>query len=119
MQIAYSICDPGNYFVIPGSPEEAWKANKELAPVRDNIHLNMEYGPDKFVVAVVGSQLSYRGLWLEHAFVLKALYPLLMDFGDSSSCLKIIISAGDSTSNYSSIVEVRVQSILLLLCNLA
>lgn len=90
-----------------------------MAPVRDNIRLNMEYGPDKFVVAVVGSQLSYRGLWLEHAFVLKALYPLLMDFGDSSSRLKIIISAGDSASNYSSIVEVRVQSILLVLCNLA
>ncbi|KAG6434398.1 hypothetical protein SASPL_106029 [Salvia splendens] len=105
LPIAYSMCDPGNYFVIPGSPEEAWKADKQKALGRENIRLNMEYGPDDFVVAVVGSQLSYRGLWLEHAFVLKALYPLYMDFGDSRSRLKIIISAGDSTSNYSSIVE--------------
>lgn len=107
MQIAYSICDPGNYFVIPGSPEEAWEVNKQIASVRDNITLNMEYGPDDFVVAIVGTQLSYRGLWLDHAFVLKALHPLLMEFGDSSSRLKIIISTGDSNSNYSSIVEVR------------
>lgn len=103
------MCDPGNYFVIPGSPEEAWKADKQmaLARERDNIPLNTEYGPDSFVVAVVGSHLSYRGLWLEHAFVLKALYPLYMDFGDSRSRLTIIILAGDSSSNYSSIVEVR------------
>ncbi|KAI3449229.1 hypothetical protein Pfo_005894 [Paulownia fortunei] len=105
LPMAYSVCDPGNYFVIPGSPEEAWKTDKQIVLVKDNLRLKMEYGPDDFVVAVVGSQLSYRGLWLEHAFVLQALYPLLMDFGDSSSRLKIIISAGDSTSNYSNIVE--------------
>lgn len=107
LQIAYSMCDPGNYFVIPGSPEEAWEVDKQIALVRDNTTLNMEYGPSNFVVAIVGTQLSYRGLWLDHAFVLKALYPLLVKFGDSSSQLKVIISAGDSNSNYSSIVEVR------------
>ncbi|KAG6402676.1 hypothetical protein SASPL_134878 [Salvia splendens] len=105
LPIVYSMCDPGNYFVISGSPEEAWKADRQKALVKENIPPNVEYGPDDFVIAVVGSQLSYRGLWLEHAFVLKALYPLYKDFGDSSSRLKIIISTGDSTSNYSSIVE--------------
>ncbi|KAL0339470.1 UNVERIFIED_CONTAM: hypothetical protein Sangu_1469100 [Sesamum angustifolium] len=105
LPMGYSACDPGNYFVIPGSPEEAWKADeKQMVPV-DNSRLKMGYGQDDFVVAVVGSQLSYRGLWLEHAFILKALFPLHTDFGDSSSRLKIIILAGDSTSNYSSSVE--------------
>ncbi|XP_057462590.1 uncharacterized protein LOC130752763 isoform X4 [Actinidia eriantha] len=49
-----------------------------------------------------------RGLWLEHAFVLKALLPLFEDFSsdkNSNSHLKIIILSGDSTTNYSVAVE--------------
>lgn len=115
MQIAYSACDSGNYFVIPGSPEESCEADGQLVSMADNLRLRMEYGPDDFVVAVVGSQLSYRAMWLEHAFILKALYPLFTDFGRH---LKIIISAGHSTGNYSHIVEVRgVYSIIKLLCH--
>ncbi|KAK4415888.1 hypothetical protein Salat_2696200 [Sesamum alatum] len=106
LPMGYSVCDPGNYFVIPGSPEEAWKADKkQLAPMQDEFRLKLGYGQDDFVVALVGSRLSYRGLWLEHAFILKALFPLHTEFGDSSSRLKIIILAGDSASNYSSTVE--------------
>ncbi|KAI3444470.1 hypothetical protein Pfo_001135 [Paulownia fortunei] len=105
LPMAYLACDPGNYFVIPGSPAEAWKADNLMTSHKDNLRLKIGYGPDDFVVAVVGSQLLYRGLWLEHAFVLQALYPVLRDFSGSSSRLKIIILAGDSTSNYSSAVE--------------
>lgn len=105
--MAYSACDPGNYFVIPGSPGEAWKVDKLMASYKDNLHLKINYGPDDFAIAVVGSQLLYRGLWLEHAFVLQALYPVLTDFSGSSSRLKIFILAGDSTSNYSSVVKVQ------------
>ncbi|KAL0428793.1 UNVERIFIED_CONTAM: hypothetical protein Sradi_0505300 [Sesamum radiatum] len=105
IEMAYSVCDPGNYFVIPGSPAEAWKAGNFLASNGDNLHLKIGYAQDDFVVAVVGSQILYRGLWLDHAFVLQALHPVLRDFSSSSSHLKIIILAGHSTSNYSSAVE--------------
>ncbi|PIN26547.1 hypothetical protein CDL12_00683 [Handroanthus impetiginosus] len=105
LPIAYSACDPGNYFVIPGSPAEAWKANKLVASNEDNLRLKMNYGPDDFVIAIVGSQLLYRGLWLEHAIVLQALHPVLRDFSSSSSRLKIVVLAGDFTSNYSIAVE--------------
>ncbi|KAG8391895.1 hypothetical protein BUALT_Bualt01G0234500 [Buddleja alternifolia] len=105
LPMAYSTCDPGNYFVIPGSPAEAWNANKLTASHKDNLSLKKGHGPDDFVIAVVGSQLLYKGLWLEHAFVLQALYPLLNDFSSSSSRLKITILAGDSASNYSTVVE--------------
>ncbi|XP_057462589.1 uncharacterized protein LOC130752763 isoform X3 [Actinidia eriantha] len=57
---------------------------------------------------VFSRQLLYRGLWLEHAFVLKALLPLFEDFSsdkNSNSHLKIIILSGDSTTNYSVAVE--------------
>ncbi|KAL0397960.1 UNVERIFIED_CONTAM: hypothetical protein Scaly_0244400 [Sesamum calycinum] len=105
LPMAYSACDPGNYFVIRGSPAEAWKAENFLASNGDNPHLEIGYAQDDFVVAVVGSQILYRGLWLDHAFVLQALHPVLRDFSSSSSRLKIIILAGHSTSNYSSAVE--------------
>ncbi|KAL3624422.1 hypothetical protein CASFOL_031090 [Castilleja foliolosa] len=105
LPMAYSMCDPGNYFVIPGSPEEALKAVRQSDSAKDNRRLEMGYGPNDLVVAVVGSQLSYKGMWLEHAFVLQALHPLLAKFDDSSSCLKIIVSAADSIGNYSKIVE--------------
>lgn len=94
--MAYSVCDPGNYFVIPGSPKAAWEAKKSIASFRNG-----------FAIAIVGSQLLYRGLWLEHAFILQALFPVNTDFMNSTSHLKIFILAGDSTSNYSRAVEVE------------
>lgn len=105
--MAYSLCDPGNFFVIPGSPEEAWMASKLMVAPKEELRLKMDYRPDDFVVAIVGSQLQYRGLWLEHALVLQALHPLLADFRDSSSHLKIVILSGDSASNYSTVAQVR------------
>ncbi|KAL3615682.1 hypothetical protein CASFOL_041343 [Castilleja foliolosa] len=105
LPIAYSVCDPGNYFVITGSPEEAWKADRQSVSAKDNQRLKTGYRPNDFVVAVVGSQLSYKGMWLEHAFVLQALHPLLAEFDGSSSRLKIIVSAANSIGNYSKIVE--------------
>ncbi|GFP94614.1 hypothetical protein PHJA_001605800 [Phtheirospermum japonicum] len=105
LPMAYSVCDPGNYFVIPGSPEEAWKADRQSVSAKDNRRLETGYETNDFVVAVVGSQLSYKGMWLEHAFVLQALHPLLAEFDDSSSRLKIIVSAANSVGNYSKIVE--------------
>ncbi|PSS24241.1 Phosphatidyl-myo-inositol mannosyltransferase [Actinidia chinensis var. chinensis] len=104
----YAACDSGNYFVIPGSPAEAWEADNFMVSYKDKLRVNMDYGPDDFVVVIVGSQLLYRGLWLEHAFVLKALLPLSEDFPsdkNSNSHLKIIILSGDSTTNYSVVVE--------------
>ncbi|CAL5397632.1 unnamed protein product [Camellia sinensis] len=104
----YSAWDSGNYFVIPGSPAEAWEADNFLVSSKDDLHVKMDYGHDDFVIVIVGSQFLYRGLWLEHAFVLKALLPLYADFpsdNNSNSHLKIIILSGDSTGNYSVAVE--------------
>ncbi|XP_052171310.1 uncharacterized protein LOC127787353 isoform X2 [Diospyros lotus] len=104
----YSACDVGNYFVIPGSPAEAWEADNFMVSHKDSPCEKMDYGPDDFLIVIVGSQFLYRGLWLEHAFILKALLPIFMDFPsdeNSNSGLKIIVLSGDSTSNYSVAVE--------------
>ncbi|XP_075488054.1 uncharacterized protein LOC142527203 [Primulina tabacum] len=111
LPMAYSICDPGNYLVIPGFPQEAWKAEKLMVSYNDYAPLPVESGTDDFVIAVVGYQLLYKGIWLEHALVLQALYPLLTGFSNSSSSLKIVILAGDPTSNYEKAVETIAQNL--------
>lgn len=105
----YSVCDSGNYYVIPGSPFEAWEADHFTVTDKDNLRVKMDYGPDDFVIVVVGSQFLYRDLWLEHAFVLKALLPLIEDLSSNhpNSLLKIILLSGGLTSNYSVAVEVN------------
>ncbi|XVF22451.1 hypothetical protein REPUB_Repub12eG0173600 [Reevesia pubescens] len=104
----YSTFDTGNYYVIPGSPAEVWKGENAMNLYKDNQHRKMGYGPDELLIAIVGSQFMYRGLWLEHALILKALLPLFADFlsdNNSNSHPKIIILNSDSTSNYSMAVE--------------
>ncbi|KAL3517234.1 hypothetical protein ACH5RR_024136 [Cinchona calisaya] len=107
LPMIYSACDAGNYFVIPGSPEEAWDADN-LAFEKSDLHLQMNNRPNNFIIVIVGSQLLYKGLWLEHAFVLQALLPLLENFQserNTDTHLKFVVLAGDSNSNYSVVVE--------------
>jgi hypothetical protein len=105
----YSTFDAGNFFVIPGSPAEACKSESIMAVDRGHLHAEMGYEPEDIVITIVGSQFLYRGLWLEHSIVLRALLPLLEDFplDSNSSRLKINVLSGDSPSNYSLAVEVR------------
>ncbi|KAF5194556.1 glycosyl transferase family 1 protein, partial [Thalictrum thalictroides] len=105
----YSVFDAGNYFVIPGTPDQAWEANSlKAVDNQDDLRAKMGYGHDDFVIAIVGSEFSYSGLWLEHAFVLQALLPLFSDFqsnNSSSSHLKVAILRGNSSTNYKVAVE--------------
>lgn len=105
----YSTFDSGNYYVIPGSLAEAWKGENAMNLYKDNQRMKMGYGPDEILIAIVGSQFMYRGLWLEHALILQALLPLFADFSsgnNSSSYPKIIVLSSASTSNYNMAVEV-------------
>ncbi|KAL6311540.1 hypothetical protein AAG906_005020 [Vitis piasezkii] len=104
----YSTFDSGNYFVIPGSPAQAWEVDNFMASHRDSPRVKMGYGPDDFVIALVRSQFLYKGLWLEHALILQALLPLVAEFpvdNNSNSHLKILITSGNSANNYSVAVE--------------
>ncbi|CAL9007370.1 unnamed protein product [Prunus brigantina] len=108
LPMAYSVFDAGNFFVIPGSPAESCKADSIMALDKNHLLAKMGYGSEDVVITIVGSQFLYRGLWLEHSIVLRAVLPLLEDFpldNNSYSHLKIIVLSGDSTSNYSSVVE--------------
>uniref|UniRef100_A0A6N2MD68 Glycosyl transferase family 1 domain-containing protein n=1 Tax=Salix viminalis TaxID=40686 RepID=A0A6N2MD68_SALVM len=108
LPMMYSAFDTGNYYVIPASPAEIWETETTMALYNDEIHVKMGHQPNDFVIAIVGSQFLYRGLWLEHALVLKALLPVFTIFSldnNSKSHLKIIVLSGDPTGNYSAAVE--------------
>lgn len=113
----YSTFDAGNFFVIPGSPAETWKTESLMALDKDSMRAKMGYGHEDVVITIVGSEFLYRGLWLEHSIVLRALLPLLQDFSlyNTSSHLNIIVLSGDSASNYNLAVEVQFRQPLLKL----
>lgn len=106
----FSPYDCGNFYVIPGSPVEAWEADHVLSTYEEDPREKWSIGPTDIVVAVVGSQFFYKGLWLEHALILQAIATLLPLFpSDSSSTpLKVIFLCGNSPSNYSAVLEVFV-----------
>lgn len=109
-QILYSPCDTGNFFVIPGSPAEAWEVDHFIGSHQDSLRDKMNFSSDDFVIAIAGSQLLYGGMWLEHALVLQAMLPLLRGFPPynySTSNIKVIVISRDSTRNYSVAVEVN------------
>lgn len=106
----YAAFDAGNYFVIPGSPSGACKLDNSMIVVEENFRVNMNLGAHDFVIAITGSQFRYKGLWVEHALVLQALFPLLAEFSvvDSSSPrLRIIVLSQDLTGNYTAALEVK------------
>ncbi|KAE8679541.1 hypothetical protein F3Y22_tig00111398pilonHSYRG00095 [Hibiscus syriacus] len=108
LPMIYSTFDSGNYYAIPGSLTAVWKGENTMNLYKDNQRKKMGYGPDKVLIAIVGSQFMYRGLWLEHALILQALLPLFSDFSsdnNSNSHPKIIVLSCDSTGNYSMAVE--------------
>lgn len=106
----YSEFDSGNYYVIPGYPADALRAHTGIAWDKNDTQVEMGYSASDLVIAVVGTQFLYRGSWLEHALILKALRPLFADsFSEresSSSRIKIMILTAGSASNYSVVVEV-------------
>ncbi|XP_031504760.1 uncharacterized protein LOC116267270 [Nymphaea colorata] len=115
LPMMYAAFDSGNYMVVPGSSVESWEASmfKALNRGRD-VRAEMGYSDEDFVIVIVGSQLLYSGIWLEHSLVMKALVPLLAQLhnGNSSdSRLKIAIVSGNSTSTY----KVSLQAIALKL----
>ena len=93
----------GNFFVIPDTSAEAWEADTVMALHKDNLHVKMGYELEDAIIAIVGSQFLYRGLWLENAIILQALLPVLSNFpldNNSNSNLEIVALSEHSTSNY-------------------
>ncbi|KAE9605364.1 hypothetical protein Lal_00024805 [Lupinus albus] len=115
LPMIYSTFDAGNFYVIPGSPAESLDADAFMAIRKHDLRIGMGYGREDLVVAIVGSQFLYKGMWLGHAIVLQALSPLLADFPsskhNSSAQLRIIVHSGELTNNYSVALETMAHSL--------
>nr|GMC80048.1 Phosphatidyl-myo-inositol mannosyltransferase [Ipomoea batatas] len=82
LPIAYSLCDTGNYFVIPELPIEA---QDDYFLSDSKIYAKMGCGPECFIIALVGSQPL-------------VLLPVLQTVENSKNHpLKIIVFAGPSS----------------------
>ncbi|KAK2650174.1 hypothetical protein Ddye_017663 [Dipteronia dyeriana] len=108
LPMLYSAFDTGNYYIIPGCPAETLEADTRMAFPKNDIRVKMGYSPNDLLIAIVGSEFLYRGLWLEHSLILRALRPLFPDNlveSEPNSHIKIMLLSRDSTSNYSVAVE--------------
>ncbi|KAG0483133.1 hypothetical protein HPP92_011217 [Vanilla planifolia] len=109
LPIIYSAFDSGNYFVIPSYAPEAWAADRFLALDKHSaLRVNIGYKPEDFLIAIVGSQFDYSGMWLEHALVLQALAPLLHEFHSYNNYSYPMLKVGvlkKSSSTYSIALE--------------
>ncbi|XP_078429041.1 glycosyl transferase family 1 protein [Wolffia australiana] len=105
LPLMYSAFDSGNFYVVPGSPAEAWEVHRRVSA--NNGHdrrLELGYSEEDFLIGILCSQFSYSGLWLELALVLQAVAPLRQEFS-SASHLKVFILNGDLTDSYKSALE--------------
>ncbi|KAL5160889.1 hypothetical protein HKD37_07G018293 [Glycine soja] len=115
LPMIYSTFDAGNFYVVPGSPAETLEAEAFMALQKDNLRANMGYGPEDVIIAIVGSRFLYKGMWLGHAIVLRALKPLLEDFllnkDNSSAQFRIIVHSEELTNNYTVALETMAHSL--------
>lgn len=109
-QMLYSAIDTGNFFVIPGSPVDAWAA-ESYSKTHSKYQLRElgGYYKDDILVLVVGSSIFYDDLSWEYAVAMHAIGPLLLKYGrrtDASESYKFIFLCGNSTDGYDDALQV-------------
>ncbi|CAL1386938.1 unnamed protein product [Linum trigynum] len=101
LPMLYSVVDPGNFFVIPGSPVDVWAA-EIYGKTHDKHQLRMNNGFDRedIVVLVVGSSFFYNELSWDYAVAMHSLGPLLVKYArrnDAEGSFKFVFLCGNST----------------------
>ncbi|XP_028793233.1 uncharacterized protein LOC114748938 isoform X2 [Neltuma alba] len=100
----YSVLDAGNFFVIPGSPVDAWAAESySRIHSKDQLRDLSGFHRDDILVVIVGSSIFYDGLSWDYAVAMHAVGPLLLKYArrkDSSESYKFIFLCGNSTDGY-------------------
>ncbi|XP_062205911.1 uncharacterized protein LOC133907830 [Phragmites australis] len=104
LPVMYAAFDSGNYFVIPGSPAEAFQADSFIAKsYLQDARITLGLGPKDFLISIVGTQFSYGRNLMEEALVLQAIGPLLQHYRSENSTqseLKVRIFTGNITEKH-------------------
>ncbi|CAN1258290.1 hypothetical protein LINPERPRIM_LOCUS9838 [Linum perenne] len=101
LPMLYSVVDPGNFFVIPGSPVDVWAAEM-YRKTHDKHQLRVDNGFERedIVVLVVGSSFFYNELSWDYAVAMHSLGPLLIKYArrsDAEGSFKFVFLCGNST----------------------
>ncbi|CAO2165593.1 unnamed protein product [Urochloa humidicola] len=109
LPVMYAAFDSGNYFVIPGSPSEAFQADSFIAKhYHQDARISLGLSPKDFVIAIVGTPFSYGENLMEETLVLQAVGPLLQQLrfeNSSESELKVKIFTRNITDKHRLILE--------------
>jgi hypothetical protein len=112
LQVMYAAFDSGNYFVIPGSPAEAFQAGGFIAKSNhQDVRISLGLASNDFLIAIVGSPFSYGGNLMEEALVLQAVSSLVQQYpseNSTQSYLKVRIFTGNITEKYRMAHEVMI-----------
>lgn len=112
----YAAFDSGNYFVIPGSPSEAFQADSFIAKsYHEDARISLGLSPKDFLIAIVGTPFSYGESLMEEALVLQAVGPLLQRYSSENSTqseLKVKIFTGNITEKHRMALEVIIYAFM-------
>lgn len=110
-QMLYSVLDTGNFFVIPGSPIDAWAA-ESYSKSHSKMQLRTDNGfnKDDMLVLIVGSSFFYNELSWEYAVALHDIGPLLLKYArgkSSRGAFKFLFLGGNSTNGHTDALQVE------------
>ena len=107
----HTLLDTGNFLVIPGSPKDIWDVKSYM-----NIHSRGEsrqmlgFKSGDVVLTIVGSPFTYKGVWREHAMVMKAVSSISKKLSEGNkedrAAVKLLLVSNNPVNNYSQIVQV-------------
>ncbi|KAK7343931.1 hypothetical protein VNO77_13063 [Canavalia gladiata] len=100
----YSELDTGNFFIVPGSPVDAWAAESySKTHTKDQLRAHSGFGKNDMVVLVVGSSVFYDNLSWDYAVAMHSIGPLLTKYArrnDAAESFKFVFLCGNSTDGY-------------------
>lgn len=110
LAMMHSLFDTGNFYVIPGSPVDLWEIKSYMiAHNRDEVQKKFGLSSQDITLAVVGSPFTYKGVWREHAIVMRAILPVLDKLNQAENenhlSLKLIFISGNSISSYRHVLQ--------------
>ncbi|KAL5569492.1 hypothetical protein UlMin_026067 [Ulmus minor] len=109
LPMLHSVLDSGNFFVIPGSPMDAWAAESYIK-THSKFQLRKDHGfnEDDLLVLVVGSSNFYDELAWDYAVAMHSIGPLLIKYArrkDSGDSFKFVFLCGNTTDGYDDVLQ--------------
>ncbi|XP_019054491.1 PREDICTED: uncharacterized protein LOC104604609 isoform X2 [Nelumbo nucifera] len=109
LPMLYSLLDTGNFFVVPGSPLDAWAAESYIRS-HSKYQIKKDHGlhNDDLVILVIGSSFHYNKLSWDYAVAMHVIGPLLIKFTrkkEEGGSFKFVFLCGNSSDGYNDALQ--------------